>query len=81
MKNIESVKVMVFSLNEKALQAAEKTVGVGRDVMTQSSLCFLGCGKTTKNNKIRQIKPRGSVYLQMMRMVSIDRFKEIINKF
>lgn len=72
---------MVFSLNERTLQAAEKTVGVGRDVMTRTSLCFLSCGKPTKNNKIRQIKPRDSVYLQMGRMVSIDRFTEIINKF
>lgn len=72
---------MFFCLNEKTLHAAEKTVGVERDVMTRTSLCFLSCGKTTKSNEIRQIKPRVSVYLQMRRMVSIDRFKKIINEF
>lgn len=73
---------MIFTLSEEARRVSEHIVGVSCDQIMNTPLkSFTEINKDTKNNKIRQIKPRGSVYLQMMRMASIDRFKEIINKF
>lgn len=74
---------MKFHLHYEARLTSEKSVGMPCAIQQATRLNALHVGKSSCNAKrtVRQVKPRGSIYLQSGRMVSMDRMKKIIQNF
>ena len=74
---------MKFHLHYEARRTSEKSVGISCAIQQATRLNALHVRKSFCNAKrtARQVKPRGSIYLQSGRMVSMDRMKKIIQNF
>lgn len=74
---------MRFVLNPNARKAIEKSVGVSCAELQMKSLSRFRESKSSCKAKVsvRQIKPRGSIYLQLGRMASMDKMKKVIQDF
>ncbi len=74
---------MKFCLHADARLTSEKTVGIPCAKQQMTRLDALCKEKPLHNVKstIRQIHPRGSIYLHLGRKVSIDDMKKIIQDF
>ncbi|MDE6066638.1 MAG: hypothetical protein K2G27_07470 [Duncaniella sp.] len=73
---------MRFELSADARKATEMSVGVTCEKMMRTPLDrYENDGTVRKDSRGRQVKSRGSVYLQLGRMASVDRFKNVISKF
>lgn len=74
---------MKFQLRAEARRTSEKSVGVSCAIQQVTRLNALHVEKSPckVRRTSRQIKSRGSIYLQSGRMVSMDRMKKIIQNF
>lgn len=74
---------MKFHLHTEARRTSEKSVGMPCAIQQVTRLNALHVEKPSckAKNVVRQVKPRGSIYLQSGRMVSMDRMKKIIQNF
>lgn len=73
---------MIFTLSEEARRVSEHIVGVSCDQIMKTPLkSFTEINKDTKKVQYRQIKSRGSLYLQLGRRAAVERYKKIIKKF
>lgn len=80
--NIKNV-YMKFRLHTEARRTSEKSVGMPCTIQQVTRLNALRVEKSSckANKAVRQVKPRGSIYLQSGRMVSMNRMKKIIQNF
>lgn len=72
---------MKFQLNNEARKISEKSVGMTCSQQKSTRLGVFGATNNSSNKNetnIRQIKPRGSVYLQLGRKISISKIEKII---
>lgn len=74
---------MKFILNHDTRMATEKSNGCSYEVMMKKPIdSFTFDGKNYSNkSSSRQVKSRGSVYIQQGRLTSVDKYKNIIAKF
>ncbi len=74
---------MEFRLHTDARLTSEKSVGIpcAKQQMTHlNALCNANPSHKVSRS-VRQIKPRGSIYLQLGRKVSMDKMRKIIQDF
>ena len=73
---------MKFTLRADARKATEMSLGVSCDKMMQTPLDkYVNDDADSSDNRHRQVKSRGSIYLQLGRMASVEKYRDIISKF
>ena len=74
---------MKFVLNHDVRLSTERSTGYSCEDMMKKPIDSFTFGGKNNNDKSssRQVKSRGSVYIQQGRLTTVDRFKNIIAKF
>ncbi len=73
---------MIFTLSEEARKVSESIVGLPCEkIMSTPIRKFVEEKKSISKSRFRQIKPRGSLYLQLGRKASIGKYKKVIENF